>query len=321
MSGLISIVIPLWNEEAGIAALFQRLQELQRCASFQFELVLVDDGSTDYTLAALETFLVDFGYWTLISLSRNFGQQAAYRAGLDHAQGDAVVFLDADLQDPPELIRDMVERWRAGAKLVVACRRSRPEKGLRGFLLKRFHTVFEVLTGGIIPKDSGTFGLMDRVIADHVRKLSEVNLFLPGLRSWFGYKQEIIFYDRAGRSGLPKQTFRKLFSYAWDGVTSFSEVPLKMIGLAGLIISALGFCYAAVLIFIKVAQAFGFFRELDVMGFTTLAVAILFMGGVQLLCLGIIGEYIARAYKETKRRPIYIVEQIQRSVPQSENES
>jgi glycosyltransferase involved in cell wall biosynthesis len=150
-------------------------------------------------------------------------------------------------------------------------------------------------------------------VADHIRRLPEVNLFLPGLRSWFGYKQEVVSYDRAARAGTPKQTFRKLFAYAWDGITSFSEMPLKLIGFAGLIISFVGFFYAAVLVSIKLLQAFGFFHGLEVMGFTTLAVAVLFMGGIQLLCLGIIGEYIARAYKETKRRPVYIVENVQRS--------
>ena len=313
MRSLISIITPLWNEEDAIEALLTRLLKLQQQCTLPIEFVLVDDGSTDQTRSALKERVAEFRYWTLLSLSRNFGQQAAYRAGLDYAQGDAVIFLDADLQDPPELILEMVEHWRQGAKVVVGCRRSRPEKGLRGFLLKQFHRIFKILTGGVIPKNSGTFGLMDRVVVDHIRTLPEVNLFLPGLRSWFGYKQEIVSYDRAARPGKPKQTLRRLVSYAWDGITSFSEVPLKLIGLAGLIISCLGFCYAFILIFIKTAQFFGFFRDLVVMGFTTLAVAVLFMGGIQLLCLGIIGEYIARAYKETKRRPIYIVENVQRS--------
>lgn len=317
---MISIVVPLWNEEESVANLLARLLELQQKCAFAIELVFVNDGSTDQTLSRLQSSLSDISHWTLLNLSRNFGQQAAYRAGLDHAQGDAVIFLDADLQDPPELILEMVERWRQGAKVVIGCRSSRPEKGLRGFLLKQFHNIFKVLTGGIIPKDSGTFGLMDRVVADHIRRLPEVNLFLPGLRSWFGYKHEVVGYDRAARSGVPKQTFWKLFSYAWDGVTSFSELPLKFIGLIGLIISCLGFCYAAVLIFIKLAQVFGLFRDLEVMGFTTMAVAVLFMGGIQLLCLGIIGEYIARSYKEAKRRPIYIVEDVQRSTPPQLND-
>jgi glycosyltransferase involved in cell wall biosynthesis len=321
MRSLISIVIPLWNEEESVETLFARLLELQRNSPFPIEPVMVDDGSTDQTLSGLKDHLDQFRYWTLVSLSRNFGQQAAYRAGLDHATGDAIIFLDADLQDPPELISEMVKRWEQGAKVVIACRRSRPEKGLRGFLLNLFHTVFKILTGGIIPKDSGTFGLMDRIVADHLRKLTEVNLFLPGLRSWFGYKQEIVWYDRAARTGQPKQTLRKLFNYAWDGVTSFSELPLKLIGLIGLVISSVGFCYASVLTFIKLAQIFGFFRDLVVMGFTTLAVAVLFMGGIQLLCLGIIGEYIARSYKETKRRPIYIVDQLQQSPRRPGDES
>jgi len=319
--GTISIIVPFWNEEESVTTLLARLNGFRSGSPFPIEFIFVDDGSTDHTRSRLRDALTSWPGWTLLKLSRNFGQQAAYRAGLDHAHGQAVVFLDADLQDPPEMISEMVERWRRGAKVVVGCRRSRPEKGLRGFLLKRFHTVFGTLTGGVIPKDSGTFGLMDRLVVDHVRNLPEVNLFLPGLRSWFGYEQEIVYYDRAARAGEPKQTLRKLFSYAWDGVTSFSELPLKFIGLAGLLISFFGFCYSAVLIFIKLSQAFGFFRDLEVMGFTTLAVAVLFIGGIQLLCLGIIGEYIARAYKETKRRPIYIVEEVEHSTQPSTDES
>ncbi len=290
-----------------------RLIDLRQKCPVPFELVFVDDGSTDQTVPRLAVELASQSQWVVISLSRNFGQQAAYRAGLDHAHGDAVVFLDADLQDPPELIPELVECWQNGAKVVVGSRRSRPERGLRGILLKQFHRIFKILTGGIIPPNSGTFGLMDRVVVDHVRALPEINLFLPGLRSWFGYRQEVVRYDRAERPGKPKQTFSRLLSYAWDGITSFSELPLKLIGLAGLIISFLGFFYAFVLIFIKTAQLFGFFHNLAVMGFTTLAVAVLFMGGIQLLCLGIMGEYIARSYKETKRRPIYVVKTIERS--------
>jgi glycosyltransferase involved in cell wall biosynthesis len=310
---LISIVIPFWNEEESVEALLTRLFELKQHYSFPIELVVVNDGSTDQTLSTLKGLLGRFPYWTLLSLSRNFGQQAAYRAGLDYSRGDAVIFLDADLQDPPELIAEMVEHWHQGAKVVVGCRRSRSERGLRRFLLNLFHTLFKALTGGIMPKDSGTFGLMDRVVVDHVRNLPEVNLFLPALRSWFGYKQATIYYDRAPRSGRPKQTLLKLVNYAWDGITSFSDLPLKLIGLLGLVISSLGFCYAFILLSIKLAQVFGFFRELEVMGFTTLAVAVLFIGGIQLLCLGIIGEYIARSYKEAKRRPIYIVEEVQQT--------
>ena len=318
---MISIVIPLWNEEEGVGALLSRLSELREAAPFPLELVLVDDGSTDKTAETLAPLLPSFPHWKLIHLSRNFGQQAAYRAGLDSATGNAVVFLDADLQDPPELIPEMVRRWEAGAKVVVAYRQSRPERGLRGVLLNLFHRVFKLATGGAMPENSGTFGLMDRVVAQHVRALPEVNLFLPALRTWFGYQQEIVWYHRAARTGQPKQTLRKLISYAWDGLTSFSEWPLKLIGLAGLVISALGFCYASVLIFIKAAQFFGFFRDLIVMGFTTLAVAVLFMGGIQLLCLGIIGEYIARAYRETKQRPIYIVERMEQSPASRTDES
>lgn len=319
--GSVSIVIPMWNEEENVSTLLGRLAELSQRNAFPLELVLVDDGSTDRTYTLLQTAVASLPHWTLLRLARNFGQQAAYRAGLDHARGEAIVFLDADLQDPPEAIPELVQRWQQGAKVVVAVRRSRPETGVRGFLLRRFHTIFKSLTGGVMPENSGTFGLMDRIVADQVRRLPEVNLFLPGLRSWFGYRQEVIYYDRAARVGQPKQTFRKLFGYAWDGITSFSELPLKLIGLIGLVISILGFSYAGLLIVIKVIQLFGYFRSLEVMGFTTLSVAVLSMGGIQLLCLGIIGEYVARSYRETKRRPIYVMEELESSAAAKPNES
>jgi polyisoprenyl-phosphate glycosyltransferase len=249
----------------------------------------------------------------LVRLSRNFGQQPAYRAGLDVATGDAVVFLDADLQDPPEMIPEMIRLWQDGAKLVVGQRRTRAESGLRRLLFDLFHLIFHRLTAGAMPKDSGTFGLMDRIIVDELRRMPELNLFLPAMRCWVGHRRETVWYDRDVRHGAPKQSMRKLFSYAWDGITSFSILPLRMISLLGALISAGGFLYALILVFIRFLQLFGHFPNLAVLGFTTLAVAIFSLGGIQLLCLGLIGEYLAKVYREVKRRPPYIVEQVRTS--------
>jgi polyisoprenyl-phosphate glycosyltransferase len=307
---LVSIVIPVWNEEDTIPTLIERLQKLSSESTFRFDFILVNDGSSDRTQEKLLELLPRLSRWRVVKLSRNFGQQAAYRAGLDQADGDAVVFLDADLQDPPEVIPAMIDAWQHGSRVVVARRRSRPERGLRGFLMRRFHDIFHAMTGGLMPKDSGTFGLMDRTAADAVRAMPELNVFLPALRSWVGYPRGYVWYDRAARKGEPKQTLSKLFNYAWDGILSFSELPLKTISWIGVATSLFGFGYAGVLILIKIAQLFGYFRDFIVPGFTTLAVAVLCVGGVQLISLGIVGQYIARIYREVKRRPLYLTEEI-----------
>jgi dolichol-phosphate mannosyltransferase len=312
---LISVVIPLLNEEEIIPELVRRLQTINADAAFKLEIVCVNDGSSDQTEPLLEALLPQLGRWKLLKLTRNFGQQNAFRAGLDHATGDAVVFLDADLQDPPEVIPEMVSAWKAGAKLVVGCRRSRSETGLRRICFDLFHKAFHRVTHGVMPKGSGTFGLMDRALADHLRKMTEQNLFLPALRSWVGYKESCVYYDRSTRLGEPKQKLSRLLSYAWDGVTSFSEAPLKMISGAGIVLSFIGFGYAGILLVIKLLQFCGYFARLEVPGFTTVAVAVFCIGGIQLLCTGILGEYVARVYKEVKRRPLYIVESLAASAP------
>jgi len=316
---LVSIVIPVWNEEDTIPVLIERLQKLSSDSTSRLDFIVVNDGSSDQTQEKLLQLLPRLPRWRLIRLSRNFGQQAAYRAGLDQADGDAVVFLDADLQDPPEVISEMIHVWQGGSKVVIARRRSRPERGLRGFLMRRFHDVFHAMTGGLMPKDSGTFGLMDRTVADAVRAMPELNIFLPALRSWVGYPRGYVWYDRAERKGKPKQTLSKLFNYAWDGILSFSEFPLKIIFWIGVATSLFGFCYAGVLIIIKISQLFGYFTDFIVPGFTTLAVAVLCVGGVQLISLGIVGQYIARIYREVKQRPLYLTEEIVASTAKDES--
>jgi len=315
----VSIVIPVWNEEETIPALVERLQKLSHESTFRFDFILVNDGSSDQTQEKLLQLLPRLPRWRIVRLSRNFGQQSAYRAGLDQADGDAVVFLDADLQDPPELIPAMIDAWQHGLKVVVARRRSRPERGLRGFLMRRFHDIFHAMTSGLMPKDSGTFGLMDKTVADAVRAMPELNVFLPALRSWVGYPSGYVWYDRAERKGQPKQTLSKLFNYAWDGIISFSELPLKIISWIGVVTSFFGFGYAGVLILIKIAQLFGYFRDLIVPGFTTIAVAVLCVGGLQLMSLGVVGQYIARIYREVKQRPLYLTQEVVASPAEDES--
>jgi glycosyltransferase involved in cell wall biosynthesis len=304
----VSVVTPLYNEAASIALLAERLGKVfSSLPEICFEWVAVDDGSEDDSLPIIRKQIKIADRWKVIVLARNFGQQSAYRAGLEAASGDAVVFMDADMQDPPELIPEVIKEWQMGNQVVVGCRRSRPEKGFRGCCLWAFHEVFFRLTHGVMPKNSGTFGLCDRVAADALRSMPEVNMFLPAQRTWLGFKQSIVWYDRAARKDEPKQSFKKLFSYAWNGITSFSEIPLHLISLVGLLVCIAGFGYAAVLVSLKLLQLLGRLSNLEVPGFTTVAVAVLCLGGIQLLCLGVIGEYLAKIYREVKRRPTYVV--------------
>jgi len=308
---LVSIVIPMLNEREGLRALFDRIQQAVAGTDADWEMVVVDDGSTDGTREAVATELTRFTRWQLVLLSRNFGQQPAYRAGIDYANGDAVILLDADLQDPPELIPQLLEKWRAGFKVVTGCRTSREERGLRRVFFDAFHEIFHRMTGRIMPMNSGMFSLVDRIVLDHLVAARETNLFLPALKCWYGFPQATIEYARKDRAvGEPKQSLRKLFRYALDGLFSFSDLPLQWIAAMGAVICLASFAYAGLLIVEKILQIFGYFRELRVLGFTTLAVAVFGLSGVQLLSLGIIGQYLARVYRESKGRPIYVVENV-----------
>ncbi|HEX3626759.1 MAG TPA: glycosyltransferase family 2 protein [Verrucomicrobiae bacterium] len=308
---LVSIVIPMLNEREGLRALFDRLEQALANSGADVEMVVVDDGSTDGTRDVAKEELKRFGCWQLIVLSRNFGQQPAYRAGVDNARGDAVIFLDADLQDPPELIPQFLEKWRAGYKVVTGCRTSREERGLRRLLFDGFHRVFHNMTGRVMPMNSGMFSLIDRVVIKQLVAARETNLYLPALKSWYGFAQTTVEYARKNRAaGEPKQSLRKLFAQALDALFSFSDLPLQWIAAIGAVICVASFAYAGILVIEKILQMFGFFSQLRVLGFTTLAVAIFGLSGVQLLSLGIIGQYLARVYRESKGRPIYVVERI-----------
>jgi glycosyltransferase involved in cell wall biosynthesis len=305
---IVSVITPLFNEESVIPHLATRLKTVfDGMGSIAWEWVAVDDGSKDGTFEAISEAIKVSPKWQVIRFSRNFGQQAAYRAGVEKAVGKAIIFLDADMQDPPEKIPEMFALWQQGFEHVVGSRRTRKESGIRGLCMKVFHEIFHRVTHGVMPKNSGTFGLMDRRLADELVAMPERGMFLPAQRAWLGFKTTAIFYDRGSRPDEPKQSYSKLFSYAWEGITSFSVVPLHMIFLMGLIVSLIGFGYAAVLLLVKILQIFDFFSNLEVPGFTTLSVAMLCLGGIQLLSIGVIGSYIAKIYQEVKRRPHFVI--------------
>lgn len=306
----IAIVIPVLNEEAVLPELFRRLSAVfGQTTSFRWRAILVDDGSRDRSAALIREQAARDARFELVELSRNFGFQSALSAGLARAEeGEAVVTMDADLQDPPELIAELAAAWLAGAEVVRAVRRTRSERGWRRFAFDLFHRFFGALSDHPIEPNSGTFGLLGPAAVAAFNTLPEHHRFFPGLRSWIGFPAADVGYDRQERAGgRPQQTLRRLVRYGLDGVFSFSHLPLRLVTYAGALVACLGF--AAGLFFIL-------WRLLDFerspTGFTTLAALITFLGGVQLIGIGILGEYLGRIYDEVKRRPNYIVKTMPR---------
>ena len=305
----ISIVMPIYNEEALLDELFSRvtrvLDLVEKELSLTCEWVLINDGSGDRSFEMLSNFAAKDARLAVIDLSRNFGHQPAIQAGLEYASGDAVIIMDGDLQDPPELIPDLVRSWQLGNKVVVAQRRSRAERGIKGMLFALFHAMLGRVSDLKMETGSGVFGLMDRRVVNDLLKLRERNRFLPGLRSCVGYAQANVLYDREERAaGAPKQTFTRLVRYAFDAIFSFSLKPLRAIWTLGFIVSTFSFLYALFLVLMRML-------DINVIaGFTTPTVAILLLGGIQLISIGILGEYLGRIYDEVKQRPHYVINEI-----------
>jgi len=300
----IDIVIPVFNEAAVLPELARRLKALFAAhAHVQWRAILVDDGSADNSAPLIEELHAADPRFTLVQLSRNFGFQSALAAGLATSTADAVVAMDADLQDPPEVIPELVTAWQAGAEIVRAVRRSRQETGLRRWGFDLFHGFFSRVIDFPIEPNSGTFCLMDRCAVDAFQALPERNRFFPGLRAWVGFRKTDVAYDRQERAaGQPQQTLFGLIRYALDGVFSFSYLPLRLLTYAGLIASGGGFVIGA---FFVTRRLLGI--EIAETGFTTLVTLILFLGGVQLVGIGVLGEYLGRIYDEVKQRPNFIV--------------
>lgn len=300
----VTVVIPLFNEEAVLPELLERLTKLfDGHPAIRWDALLVDDGSRDRSAAVVRAQAAKDPRFALLEFSRNFGFQAALAAGLAHAQGEAIVTMDADLQDPPELIPAMVAKWREGSEVVLAVRRTRQETGVRRIGMDLFHGLFGRVADFPIEANTGTFGLMNRAAVDALNQLPERSRFFPGLRSWVGFTTGEVAYDRQERAaGQPQQTLGKLLRYALDGVFSFSYLPLRVLTYSGISIALLGFAAA---IFYAVRRIIGI--ETAPTGYTTLVTIVLFLGGVQLIGIGVLGEYLARVYDEVKQRPTYIV--------------
>ena len=303
----VAVVIPVYNEEPVLPELFARLRVLfDGQAGVAWQAILIDDGSRDRSAAMVRAEAARDARFELVELSRNFGFQSALCAGLARAQelgAAAAVTMDADLQDPPEVIPDLIAAWRGGAQVVRAVRRSRQERGLRRFAFDAFHRLFGSLTDFPIAADSGTFGLLDRTALEAFNALPERHRFFPGLRAWLGFNTTDVPYDRQGRAaGQPQQNFRRLMRYAGDGLFSFSYLPLRVLTYAGMFISGLGFSLG---LFFVVKRLMGI--ETAGTGFTTIITVVTFLGGIQLIGIGILGEYLARVYDEVKQRPLYLV--------------
>jgi dolichol-phosphate mannosyltransferase len=297
---LLSVVAPVFNEDELVDEFHARVTAALE--GLPFELVLVDDGSTDGTALALDRLADSDPRVRVVSLSRNFGHQTALTAGLDHATGDAVVMLDADLQDPPELITTMLDHWRAGCDVVYAVRRARAgESRFKLSTARWFYAIFDHLAQIDLRRDSGDFRLLDRRALDALLAMRERNRFLRGMTVWVGFTQAAVPYSRDARyAGTTKYTLTRMLRFSADAILSFSDRPLQLATLLGLIISTLAFVAIPVVIVLRVLGQY-------LPGFGTLTIAVLLLGGIQLISIGIIGEYVGRIYDEVKDRPLYLV--------------
>lgn len=304
----ISVAIPLLNEEAVVDELLERTRRvLDGLSGGPHEIVFVDDGSTDSTLSHLTAAAAQDPRIVVVSLSRNFGHQAALTAALDHVSGDVVVVMDADLQDTPETIPRFLDEYRRGYEVVYAVRVQRKESLPMRFGYDAFYRLIASLAEVPLPVGAGDFGLMSRRVVDLLRAAPERHRYLRGLRTWVGFRQIGISVERAARrAGRPKYDWMKLLQLASDGIVSFTTLPLRLATLAGLIALVGSICVVAI------AMIAALFRGELPSGTTALAIAVVFLAGVQLLCLGIIGEYVGRIYAEAKRRPPYVVDRIVR---------
>ena len=301
---LVSVVVPCFNEEEVIQATYRRLIEvLGSMTDTDFEFVFVDDGSRDHTPAILRALQASDQRVRAVLFSRNFGHQMAVTAGVEHTSGDAVVLIDADLQDPPEVIQEMISLWRRGVDVAYGTRAGREgESALKLWTAKKFYRFINQISDTTIPLDTGDFRLMDRKVVDAFLNMPERDRFVRGMIAWLGFRQEAVQYKRAARfAGETKYPWRKMIRFALDGVLSFSLAPLRLaiwLGFATAGTAVLGMIYALLV---------RLFTSAWVPGWTLLFIACLSIGGVQLVCIGAVGEYVGRIYGEVKKRPLYIV--------------
>jgi glycosyltransferase involved in cell wall biosynthesis len=302
---LLSVVVPVKNEEQGIVPFVERVSAiLDRIAPEDgWEILFVDDGSTDQTLAAIIAANLRDPRVRALSLSRNFGKEAALSAGLDHARGQAVVPMDVDMQDPPEVLPEMVAKWRDGYEMVFGVRRCRDSDGwAKRVTAGLYYRAHNAVSADKIPENAGDFRLLDRKVVEVIRALPERNRFMKGLFAWAGFRQAAVEYDRAEREfGKTKFNSWKLWTLALDGITSSSTAPLRIWSYVGACVALFAMAYSG---FIAVRTTF---YGISVPGYASIMVSVLFLGGVQLISLGVLGEYVGRILTETKQRPLYVV--------------
>ena len=304
---MLSIVIPVFNEEENLLTLHTRLTDTLTEQGLDYEIVFVDDGSQDQSPALLRRMEEADTRVFVVEFARNFGHQVAISAGLEHSRGRVVCIMDADLQDPPEVLHKFLAKWQEGWEVVYAVRTERKEWWGKRLAYAGFYRLLQRVANIEIPLDAGDFCIMDRKVVDLLVRMPERNRFVRGIRSWVGFKQIGVPYERQARhAGTPKYTFRKLVYLALDGLISFSHMPLRIITVMGFTVSLLSFLVA--LFYLVKKFTFG----IGVAGFTTLVVSIFFLAGIQLMTIGVIGEYIGRISDEVKRRPLYVARRVTR---------
>ena len=302
---LVTILVPAYNEQEVLPMLYDRLKKLMdENTKYDFEILFVNDGSKDDSLKIMQELRKKDDRINYLNLSRNFGKETGMIAGLDYSRGDAVIIIDADLQDPPELIPEMLKYWEEGYDDVYAKRRSRKgESWLKKFTSTMYYKVLQAFTKIQIQKDTGDFRLLDRRCVEALKSIRESQRYTKGLFSWIGYNKKEILYDRDPRAaGKTKWNYKKLIDLSIDGITSFTTSPLRWSAIIGVIVSIIGFIYMLYIIIKTIAYG------VDVPGYASTMVVILFLGGIQLIFLGVIGEYLGRAFYETKGRPLYFID-------------
>jgi dolichol-phosphate mannosyltransferase len=313
---MLSVVVPIYNEEENIVAFHAAIEAvmsgIEKRTRETWEVIYINDGSRDSSLSLLMEIHQRDPRVAIVEFARNFGHQAALTAGLQTARGDAIILMDGDFQDPPEVLPKLVSAWKSGAKVVVAERTSRAEKGFRGQLFPLFYRMLGWLSDFPIPLNAGIFGLLDRQAVNAINSLGEGNRYLPGMRAWIGFRTAVVYYDRADRAaGEAKQTLFRLIKYAMDAIFSFSYKPLRLgVALGGLILP-----FTLLLIFMRVAAALFGHGLPPASGMNTTLWTVLLLGSIQLISIGLLGEYIGRIYDEVRRRPLYLIQQLHASEP------
>jgi dolichol-phosphate mannosyltransferase len=308
---VISIVIPTYKSEPNLPFLIDRLTNVLSQCGYEYEVVFVDDASPDNSLSVLRNICAGNPRIKVVSLSRNFGQQVAISAGLKYCAGDAVIIMDDDLQDPPEFLPNLLAKWKEGYDVVYAVRKSRKENFAKRFGYKLYYRLMARMSYIQIPKDSGDFGLIDRKIIDIINSMPERSRFVRGMRAWVGYRQIGIECDRAERhQGRPAYDLFKILNLASSGLTAFSDLPLRISSAAGFIISSIAFLGMIVTVIQKIMTYIFPQNPLAIWpGFSTIVLSVLFLGGIQLVSIGIMGEYTAKIYNEVKQRPMFLVKE------------